>query len=216
MCSKLEAEGSIADRESLLVYARVLRESGQGDKALELLEGDLGERLLPMAAERAVLCATQAAALGKMESAANHWRTVLTHAPDDWAAMSQVLDIAMPTTRAAAAHKPQVPAGVPGWRPVRAPSAARASRKVSSEGFRSDDETVAELLGRVSIGGDADAAEKTETNRAGAEASERFRFAADALGGAPAVGRVGVPPRDGIRVASGRNSRMTNRRSGTR
>ena len=104
LCSKLEAKGSIADRESLLVYARVLRESGQGDKALELLEGDLGERLLPMAAERAVLCATQAAALGKTESAANHWRAVLTHAPDDWAAMSQVLDIAMPTTRAAAAQ----------------------------------------------------------------------------------------------------------------
>ena len=65
LCSKLEAKGSIADRESLLVYARVLRESGQGDKALELLEGDLGERLLPMAAERAVLCATQAAAPGR-------------------------------------------------------------------------------------------------------------------------------------------------------
>lgn len=190
LCSKLEAKGSIADRESLLVYARVLRESGQGDKALELLEGDLGERLLPMAAERAVLCATQAAALGKTESAANHWRAVLTHAPDDWAAMSQVLDIAMPTTRAAAAHKPQVPAG--GTRmAARSHSVGGAGvAKVSSEGFRSDDETVAKLLGRVSIGGDADdAAEKTETIERGRKASERLRVAADALGGAPAIGR---------------------------
>ena len=205
LCSKLEAKGSIADRESLLVYARVLRESGQGDKALELLEGDLGERLLPMAAERAVLCATQAAALGKTESAANHWRAVLTHAPDDWAAMSQVLDIAMPTTRAVAAHKPQVPAGGTGWRPVRAPSAAWASR-VSSEGFRSDDETVAELLGRVSIGGDADAAGKTETIERGEEGVGASSRRGGRARGAPAVGR-GVPP-------SGRNSRGERRNSG--
>ncbi len=189
LCSKLEAKGSIADRESLLVYARVLRESGQGDKALELLEGDLGERLLPMAAERAVLCATQAAALGKTESAANHWRAVLTHAPDDWAAMSQVLDIAMPTTRAAAAHKPRVPAG--GTRMAARSHSVGGARvaKVSSKGFRSDDETVAELLGRASIGGDPDAAEKTETIERGRKACERVRVAADALGGAPAVGR---------------------------
>ena len=187
LCSKLEAKGSIADRESLLVYARVLRESGQGEKALELLEGDLGERLLPMAAERAVLCATQAAALGKTETAATHWRAVLTHAPDDWAAMSQVLDIAMPLTRAAAAHKPQVPAG--GTRMlVRSHSVGGAGvAKVSSKGFRSDDETVAELLGRVSIGdGRPDRAQAIERGRT---VSAQVRAAADALGGAPTVGR---------------------------
>ena len=51
MCSKLEAKGSIADRESLLVYARVLRECGKGEKALELLGGALGTKCVPMAAE---------------------------------------------------------------------------------------------------------------------------------------------------------------------
>lgn len=188
MCSKLEAKGSIADRESLLVYARVLRESGQGEKALELLEGDLGERLLPMAAERAVLCATQAAALGKTDAAAKHWRALLTHAPDDWAAMSRVLDIAMPTTRAAAAHKPQVPAG--GTRmAARSHSVGGAGfAKVSSEGFRSDDETVAELLGRASVKDGPDGA-RAEAIERGRTVSAEVRAAADALGGALEVGR---------------------------
>ena len=186
MCSKLEAKGSIADRESLLVYARVLRESGQGEKALELLEGDLGERLLPMAAERAVLCATQAAALGKSDAAGKHWRALLTHAPDDWAAMSRVLDIAMPTTRAAAAHKPQVPAGGTRMAAHSHSVGGAGFAKVSSEGFRSDDETIAELLGRVSVKDGPDRAEAIERGRT---VSAEVRAAADALGGALEVGR---------------------------
>lgn len=111
MCSKLEAKGSIADRESLLVYARVLRECGKGEKALELLGGALGTKCVPMAAERANLCAVQAAAFGQNGETMRHWRDLLTHAPDDWIAMSSAMDIAMPATNAAVTHRPQVPAG---------------------------------------------------------------------------------------------------------
>ena len=47
MCAKLEAGGAVRDRETCLMYARVLRESGKGEKALELLESPLGERCVP-------------------------------------------------------------------------------------------------------------------------------------------------------------------------
>ena len=63
MCAKLEAGGAVRDRETCLVYARVLRESGKGEKALELLESPLGERCVPMPAERKRLCAAQASSL---------------------------------------------------------------------------------------------------------------------------------------------------------
>ena len=56
-------------------------------KALELLAGDLGERCIPMQAERLGLCALQAAALGKDQEALLHWRELLVLAPDDWVAM---------------------------------------------------------------------------------------------------------------------------------
>lgn len=51
MCAKLEAAGNIDNREALLVYARVLRESGKGNKALELLGSALGSRCIPMQVE---------------------------------------------------------------------------------------------------------------------------------------------------------------------
>jgi N-terminal acetyltransferase B complex non-catalytic subunit len=90
MCTKLETAGAIDNREALLVYARVLRESGKGDKALELLGSALGDRCVPMKAERLSLCAIQAAAAGLTAEAAGHWRGVLELAPDDWVAMSAV------------------------------------------------------------------------------------------------------------------------------
>jgi hypothetical protein len=48
MCGKLETAGTITNSEGLLIYARVLREAGQGGKALELLGSALGARCMPM------------------------------------------------------------------------------------------------------------------------------------------------------------------------
>ena len=113
MCAKLEAGGAVRDRETCLVYARVLRESGKGEKALELLESPLGERCVPMPAERNRLCAAQASVLGApfAPRAMEHWRAVLESAPDDWEAMSAALDIAMPGTRPAVVRAPSPLAG---------------------------------------------------------------------------------------------------------
>ena len=124
MCAKLEKDGSIDDREALVVYARVLRNSGKQTKALELLESALGERCVPMASERKRLCALQAAACGgdgaivgetpggKFRARAlKHWRSVLETAPDDWEAMLCALDIAMPGTNACVTKATSPPAG---------------------------------------------------------------------------------------------------------
>ena len=188
MCSKLEAKGSIADRESLLVYARVLRECGKGEKALELLGGALGTKCVPMAAERANLCAVQAAAFGQNGETMRHWRDLLTHAPDDWIAMSSAMDITMPATNAAVTHRPQVPAGGTRMAPD-----AHVVGGVGTVKVVSSSSDLAKLLGRVAIepsNDDTDTSTSTEAAfNAGRTLLDEIRAASDGLGGAFKAGR---------------------------
>jgi N-terminal acetyltransferase B complex non-catalytic subunit len=188
MCSKLEAKGSIADRESLLVYARVLRECGKGEKALELLGGALGTKCVPMAAERANLCAVQAAAFGQNGETMRHWRDLLTHAPDDWIAMSSAMDIAMPATNAAVTHRPQVPAGGTRMAPD-----AHVVGGVGTVKVGSSSSDLAKLLGRVALepsNDDTGTGTSTEAAlNAGRTLVDEIRAASDGLGGAFKAGR---------------------------
>lgn len=190
MCGKLEAGSAIRDREALLVYARVLREAGKGDKALELLTGDLAETCIPMQAERLKLCAIQAAALGRRDEAATHWRETLRLAPDDWAAMSAALDIAMPGTSPAAPARPPLPAG--GTRADRGAYSARGALADAA-----DAADVAAKLGEMTVsspptGGDdtsADSGDSGAATSAGTALVADLKAAADAAGGARSVGR---------------------------
>ena len=171
MCVKLEAAGAIDNREALLVYARVLRESGRGLKALELLAGALGERCVPMLAERLSLCAIQAAALGMSLEAATYWRRVLELAPDDWVAMSAALDIAMPGTIPSVASKPPAPAG-----------GAWACPSAHTEGGVTTGAGGSHLTSAPHI-------QSVEAVAAGATLVAELRAAADAAGGAHQAGR---------------------------
>ena len=178
MCAKLEAGGAVRDRETCLVYARVLRESGKGEKALELLESPLGERCVPMPAERKRLCAAQASSLGPRFAprADEHWRAVLESAPDDWEAMSAALDIAMPGTIPAVVSAPSPPAG-----------GAFARRQAN--GAAGDAAAAEALSARVAAAGlDPRAADKSALE-AGRALVAALRAAADAKGGAKAAGR---------------------------
>ena len=111
MCAKLEKNGGVTDRETLLVCARVLRECGRGRDARTLLESALAEKCVPMKAERLSLCATQAAEDGDVDDALAHWRGVLKEMPDDWQAASCAMDLTMRGTVAAAPRKAPASAG---------------------------------------------------------------------------------------------------------
>ena len=177
MCAKLEAGGAVRDRETCLVYARVLRESGKGEKALELLESPLGERCVRMPAERRRLCAAQASSLGPRFAprADEHWRAVLESAPDDWEAMSAALDIAMPGTIPAVVRAPSPPAG-----------GAFARRQAHGA---AGDAAAAEALSALVAAAGLDPRAADASLEAGRALVAALRAAADAKGGAKAAGR---------------------------
>ena len=178
MCAKLEAGGAVRDRETCLVYARVLRESGKGEKALELLESPLGERCVPMPAERRRLCAAQASILGARFAprAAEHWRAVVESAPDDWEAISAALDIAMPGTIPAVVRAPSPPAG------------GAFARRDAHSAFGDAAAAEATLAARVAAASlDPNAADASL--EAGRALVASLGAAADEKGGAKAAGR---------------------------
>ena len=180
MCAKLEASGAVRDRETCLVYARVLRESGKGEKALELLESPLGIQCVPMPAERNRLCAAQASVLGAPYAprAMEHWRAVLESAPDDWEAMSAALDIAMPGTRPAVVRAPSPLAGGAFARRDAYAAAGDAAGGPGSEA----------LASRVAAAG-LDPRAVDASLAAGRALVAALGAAADAKGGAKAAGR---------------------------
>ena len=180
MCAKLEASGAVRDRETCLVYARVLRESGKGEKALELLESPLGIQCVPMPAERNRLCAAQASVLGAPYAprAMEHWRAVLESAPDDWEAMSAALDIAMPGTRPAVVRAPSPLAGGAFARRDAYAAAGDAAGGPGSEA----------LASRVATAG-LDPRAVDASLAAGRALVAALGAAADAKGGAKAAGR---------------------------
>ena len=184
MCAKLEAGGAVRDRETCLVYARVLRESGKGEKALELLESPLGERCVPMPAERNRLCAAQASVLGApfAPRAMEHWRAVLESAPDDWEAMSAALDIAMPGTRPAVVRAPSpLAGGAFARRDAHAAAGDAAGDAAGGPGPEA-------LASRVAAAG-LDPCAADASLAAGRALVAALGAAADAKGGAKAAGR---------------------------
>lgn len=186
MCAKLETAGSVDDRETCLVYARVLRDSGKNEMALELLESALGERCIPMASERRRLCALQASACGQPKKALEHWRAVLETAPDDWEAAVSCLDITMPGTKAAVLKSPSPPAG---GRFMNA-NAHRADGDVSSSSSDLTQAVDALKLDETISLGTADDTELTAQSLAyGLALVTELKQSADAKGGAKLAGR---------------------------
>jgi len=179
MCAKLEKNGGVTDRETLLVCARVLRECGRGRDARTLLESALAEKCVPMKAERLSLCATQAAEDGDVDDALAHWRGVLKEMPDDWQAASCAMDLTMRGTVAAAPRKAPASAGGD-W----APDDAFTAEGVRGGGGDGDKDDVARRVGAMALTSpDGEGVERGET------LVRELVAAADEAGGAMKVGR---------------------------
>ena len=176
-CAKLRDAGAIRDRDTLLVCARVLREAGDIEASLALLDGPIGDACLPMLAERASLRAATATLAGRTDVAAARWREVLAVAPDDWAAMRAAMDIAVPGTRAGnGGTAPPLPGG--SWPDPRAHS-------VDGAGGEGEDERE----GERSPGGESESESESSPVSAGRALARELRAAADAAGGARVAGR---------------------------
>lgn len=97
--------------ESLLLYLDILHGQGQPNKALELLEGPLGEAAVPLPADRAALHAVAAACASDLARAAAVWREALLSNPDDWPAWLLYLDCVLPGSAAQGGVAAAAPSG---------------------------------------------------------------------------------------------------------